>query len=268
MDLFQIILLALIQGVTEFLPISSSAHLILPAAVLGWEDQGLAFDVAVHVGSLLAVVTFFYQDIIQLVKHWFLQLIKQPHDPQQSRLGWWVILATIPAGLIGLMMNDWIELNLRSVLVIASSTIVFGLSLAWFDYQGSKTRHNVDMSLKQALIIGFAQALALIPGTSRSGITMTASLALGFTREAATRFSFLLSIPLITVAGIFKTFELIEQGTATPWTDIITGVVLSGIAAYICIKLFIGFIERLGFLPFVWYRLLLGTMLFVFWFAG
>jgi len=268
MDLFQIILLALIQGISEFLPISSSAHLILPSAVLGWDDQGLAFDVAVHVGSLLAVVTFFRQDIMQLINNWLLNLFKRPHDHQQARLAWWVILATIPAGFIGLIMDDWIELNLRSVLVIACTTIIFGLALAWFDYRGSKSKENLDMSLKQALIIGFAQALALIPGTSRSGITMTASLALGFTREAATRFSFLLSIPLITAAGLFKTKQMIEQGTATPWADIIWGVVLSGIAAYLCIKLFIDAIEKLGFLPFVWYRLLLGTLLIVFWFAG
>lgn len=268
MDLFQIIILALIQGVTEFLPISSSAHLILPSPLLGWDDQGLAFDVAVHVGSLVAVVAYFYKDILSLIKNWLLQIAGRSHDHQQSRLAWWVILATIPAGFVGLVMDDWIQLNLRSVLVIACTTTIFGLVLAYVDYRGVRKLGNHEMNLRQALIIGFAQALALIPGTSRSGITMTASLALGFTREAATRFSFLLSIPIIFAAGLFKIKELLEMGVAAPWSDIILGAILSALAAYLCIKLFLSFIERIGFLPFVLYRLVLGAVLFSFWFAG
>lgn len=268
MDFTQIILLALIQGITEFLPISSSAHLILPSAVLGWQDQGLAFDVAVHVGSLVAVIIYFYKDIWLLVSNWSLQLLRKPHDRQQSRLAWWVILATIPAGFLGLVLDDWIALNLRSILVIATTTIVFGVLLAVADRQGRRSVGMTDISMTQAVLIGFGQAIALIPGTSRSGITMTVGLFLGLTREAATRFSFLLSIPLIFAAGLFKIVELIRMSSTPPWGDIALGAILSGVSAYICIRLFLGFIERMGFMPFVWYRMVLGLGLLVFWFIN
>ncbi len=265
MELSHIIILALIQGITEFLPISSSAHLILPSAVLGWEDQGLAFDVAVHVGSLAAVILYFYQDIWKLLSNWTLQVLRRPHDRVQSRLAWWVILATIPAAFFGLVLDDWIQLNLRSVLVIATTTILFGVLLAVSDRKGRRSLGMQDISLSHAVMIGFTQAIALIPGTSRSGITMMMGLFMGLTREAATRFSFLLSIPLIFAAGLFKIVELMQMSATPPWGDILLGTVLSGISAYVCIRLFLGFIERIGFMPFVWYRMILGLSLFGFW---
>jgi len=268
MDISHIILLALIQGITEFLPISSSAHLILPSAVLGWPDQGLAFDVAVHVGSLAAVIIYFYKDIWLLVSNWCLQVVRKPHDAQQSRLAWWVILATIPAAFLGLVFDDWIQLNLRSVLVIAITTLVFGALLAVADRRGRRAAGMTDITLAQAVLIGCGQAIALIPGTSRSGITMTVGLFLGLTREAATRFSFLLSIPLIFAAGLFKIVELLGMDSAPPWGDIAIGTLLSGLSAYLCIRLFLGFIERIGFMPFVYYRLILGIGLLIFWFAN
>ena len=199
MDAIQVILLALIQGLTEFLPISSSAHLILPAQLLGWVDQGLAFDVAVHVGSLLAVVIYFRRDIGNIVLAW-LKALNGPAT-EDSRLGWFIIWATVPAGLVGLLFNDLIEAHLRSVAVIAATTLIFGLLLGVADKRSSKRQSLSDITLKQALWIGCAQALALIPGTSRSGVTMTAALFLGLTRQAAARFSFLLSIPIITPRG-------------------------------------------------------------------
>lgn len=264
MELPQVIFLALIQGITEFLPISSSAHLILPSAVLGWEDQGLAFDVAVHVGSLAAVMVYFYKDIWLMASNWTLQVLQRPHDPLQSRLAWWVILATIPAAFFGLVLDDWIQLNLRSVLVIATTTILFGILLAVADRKGSRNIRLTEISLFQTVMIGIAQAVALIPGTSRSGITMTVGLFMGLTREAATRFSFLLSIPLIFAAGLFKIVELMQMSVTPPWADIVFGTALSGVSAYLCIRLFLGFIERMGFMPFVWYRIALGLGLFGF----
>lgn len=203
MDTVQVVFLAIIQGLTEFLPISSSAHLILPSALLGWEDQGLAFDVAVHVGSLLAVLTYFRKDIRLLIVCWCRSLTGGQQTPE-SRLGWQIILATIPAGLAGLFLGDLIELHLRSIAVIAFTTIVFGILLGLSDKFSLRAKNLHQFTWRSALIVGCAQALALIPGTSRSGITITAALALGFDRIAAARFSFLLAIPVIVLSGGYK----------------------------------------------------------------
>lgn len=262
MELWQIIVLAVIQGVTEFLPISSSAHLILPSQVLGWADQGLAFDVAVHVGTLGAVIWYFRQTVVKLTSAWVVDTSQRRVGPD-SGLAWAVIAATIPAGVAGLLLNDVIETTLRSGLVIAASTVGFGLVLWWSDAVGRRNRSLDSLAMKDALIIGAAQALALIPGTSRSGITITAALFLGLSREAAARFSFLLSIPLILAAGLLKTLELVEQGVTTDWGAIALGTVLSFISALVCIHLFLTFLERLGLMPFVIYRLILGALLFV-----
>lgn len=263
---FQVIVLALIQGLTEFLPISSSAHLILPSQLLGWPDQGLAFDVAVHVGSLLAVLVYFRRDVLVMAEHWLRHLARQPHDAEHRRLAWWVILGTIPAGILGLVFDDFIEQHLRSILVIAITTTVFGAALWWADAGVTQNRNLDKLSLRDVLVIGFAQALALIPGTSRSGITMTAALALGFHKTDAARFSFLLSIPLILAAGLLKTVELIRNPDLVYWSELIGGTVLSFISAYACIALFLRWIEKMGFLPFVIYRFVLGAILFAIYF--
>ncbi|MBL3557361.1 MULTISPECIES: undecaprenyl-diphosphate phosphatase [Marinobacter] len=262
MELWHIIVLAIIQGLTEFLPISSSAHLILPSQILGWPDQGLAFDVAVHVGTLAAVVWYFRTEVVRLSVAWAGDTARG-RVGQDSGLAWAVIAGTIPAGLAGLLLNDFIESSLRSGLVIAASTIGFGLVLWWSDAVGRRARELPSLTMKDAVIIGLAQALALIPGTSRSGITITAALFLGFGRDAAARFSFLLSIPLILAAGLLKTLELVEQGGATDWAAIALGAALSFVSAVICIHLFLKFLEQLGLMPFVIYRLVLGLLLIV-----
>ncbi|AZR40041.1 MULTISPECIES: undecaprenyl-diphosphate phosphatase [Marinobacter] len=262
MELWHIIVLAVIQGLTEFLPISSSAHLILPSQVFGWPDQGLAFDVAVHVGTLAAVIWYFRAEVGRLTVAWVGDTVRG-RVGQDSGLAWAVIAGTIPAGLAGLLLNDFIETSLRSGLVIAVSTIGFGLVLWWSDAVGRRNRDLPALTMKDAVIIGVAQALALIPGTSRSGITITAALFLGFGREAAARFSFLLSIPLILAAGLLKTLELVEQGGATDWAAIALGAALSFVSAVVCIHLFLKFLERLGLMPFVIYRLVLGLLLLV-----
>jgi len=259
MDVFQLALLALIQGITEFLPVSSSGHLILPAALLGWPDQGLAFDVAVHVGSLLAVLVYFRLDLIEIVSDWFGSFRGQ-HTPQ-SKIGWLVILATIPAGAAGLIFGGWIEDNLRYAWVIGLTTIVFGLLLGWADWFG-KRQHALSMlSWQGALLIGCAQALALIPGTSRSGITITMALMLGLTRQASARFSFLMSIPLITLSGAYKGLDLLNKQD-TDWSMMLMGVAVSAVSAGLCIHWFLKLVDRVGMLPFVIYRLILGAGLF------
>jgi len=266
MTIFEIIILAIIQGLTEFLPISSSAHLILPAEILGWRNQGLAFDVAVHVGSLLAVMIYFREDIRRLSSAWF----KHGFSKQQStdsRLAWWVVIGTIPAAIFGYLMKDWIGLNARSALVIAITTIIFGLLLWYADAKAKQTKTTEHISFKDTVIIGIAQALAIIPGTSRSGITMTAGLMLGLTRESAARFSFLLSIPIILAAGLFATFELLAQDIIVDWQALFYGAGFSFVAAYLCIYLFLSWISKIGMLPFVIYRLLLGAILLYFVFS-
>lgn len=263
MEIFQIIVLALVQGITEFLPISSSAHLILVPIVFNWQDQGLAFDVAVHVGSLSAVMIYFRTEIKRMSQDWVQSLVHRKNIGESS-LAWAVILTTIPAGITGLLLNDYIELNLRSTLVIAITTILFGLLLWYADAKGTQCRTEHSISIRDILVIGFMQALALIPGTSRSGITITAGLLVGLTRDAAARFSFLLSIPLILAGGGLKTKELIESSTVVDWQAIILGTILSGISAYYCIHYFLKLLDRVGMMPFIVYRLLLGVVLLIF----
>ncbi len=260
MDLLQAFWLAVIQGLTEFLPVSSSAHLILLPTLLDWPDQGLAFDVAVHVGTLAAVVLYFRQELKVLTRDWTLSLAKR-QTVGDSRLAWAVAVGTIPAGLIGFFLNDLIELYLRSPIIIAWATIGFGLLLWWADHFAKCRTTEYELSWGGVVFIGFAQALALIPGTSRSGITMTAGLMLGMTRVASARFSFLLSIPLIMAAGGLKGKELLESAVPVDWSAIALGIAFSAITAYLCIHFFLQLVERVGMLPFVIYRLVLGVIL-------
>ena len=260
MDFIQIFVLAIIQGLTEFLPISSSAHLILVPVIAGWQDQGLAFDVAVHVGTLTAVVTYFRKELQIMARDWARSITRREMTPD-AKLAWAVGFGTIPAGLVGLFLGDFIEDHLRSTLVIATTTIVFGIMLGLSDKTGNRQRDEHSITWKDVAIIGCAQALALIPGTSRSGITMTAALMLGLTREAAARFSFLLSIPVIFLAGGMKTIELATAEGAVDWVALVAGAVISGVAAYLCIHFFLKLLERIGMMPFVVYRLLLGVVL-------
>jgi undecaprenyl-diphosphatase len=260
MDSLHAIFLALLQGFTEFLPISSSAHLILLPHLLGWPDQGLAFDVAVHVGTLSAVVLYFRRELLPMAQDWFGSLLTRKNTAN-SRLAWAVLWGTVPVGLAGLLFKGYIETNLRSELVIAATTIGFGLLLWWADAKGRGSRDEYSLRISDIAIVGVAQALALIPGTSRSGATMTAGLMLGLSRQAAARFSFLLSIPVIVLAGGLLTLDLIKSPDLVDWRAMTIGVVTSAITAYVCIHFFLKLLERIGMLPFVIYRLLLGAVL-------
>ncbi len=266
MDAFQAVVLAIIQGLTEFLPVSSSGHLVLPTVLLGWPDQGLAFDVAVHVGSLTAVLLYFRRDVAQMLLAWGQSLGGRQSD--DGRLAWMVILSTLPAVFAGLLLGDLIEAHLRNGWVLATTTLVFGVALAWADARGDKGRSLLTLGWQAALFIGVAQAMALVPGTSRSGITMTAALLIGFGRGDAARYSFLLSMPLILAAGTLKTLELVDSGVAVPWGLMGLGVVVSAVTAYLCIHVFLSWIERIGMLPFAVYRVLLALLLYGLLMAG
>lgn len=261
MNSIQAIVLAAIQGLTEFLPVSSSGHLVLPQTLLGWSDQGLAFDVAVHVGSLLAVLWYFRVDVGLLLQAWAGSALGRRND-EHSRLAWMIIVATLPAVFAGLAFNDFIEVHLRSGWVLASTTLIFGIALGVVDRVSSHRRHLADIGIRIALIVGVAQALALIPGTSRSGITITAALLLGLSRSDAARFSFLLSMPIIAAAGSYKLLELLETSDPVAWNFLAIAFVVSALTAYACIRLFMDWIERIGMMPFAIYRVVLAVILF------
>ncbi|MDQ6975630.1 MAG: undecaprenyl-diphosphate phosphatase [Mariprofundaceae bacterium] len=262
-DVVQAVVLALIQGLTEFLPISSSAHLALVPLLSTWPDQGLAFDCVVHLGSLTAVVVYFRYDLMRmaigLVHTVRARSIAADDD---GYLAWLIGFATIPVGIVGLTFKHYIEHDLRSIGVIGVASIIFGLLLWYADKKGVNKKKERGWSFRDAMIVGLAQSVALIPGTSRSGITMTAAMLLGYTRKAAARFSFLLSVPVIVLAGGLKVKDWIEQpAQAAGFLPLLVGYCVSALSAYICIHFFLKYIEKTGMGPFVIYRVLLGAVL-------
>lgn len=260
MDWLQIVVLALVQGITEFLPISSSAHLILAPHMFGWSDQGLAFDVAVHLGTLAAVVGYFQRQLSDMLKAGLL-MSESSESQKNRRLIGLILVASIPVILAGGLFHDLIASTLRSPLVIAATTIVFGLALLLANRARENPLNEYEITILLALLIGVAQMLALIPGTSRSGITMLAGVLVGMSLTSAARFSFLLAIPVILGSAVFEIFNLIQQPDHLEWSVLIAGTVLSGLSALVCIHWFLKLIEKIGFLPFVIYRLLLGSVL-------
>ena len=260
MDWLHVAVLALIQGITEFLPISSSAHLILVPVFTGWADQGVVFDLATHVGTLLAVMVYFRQDITALCLD-SLSALQQREHVGQSRMALYLCLGTIPAALVGLALLDLIDTVLRSVTVIFSTTVVFALLMAWADRNGSRNREIGAIQWRDVAIIGLAQAVALVPGTSRSGITITAGLMLGLTRQAASRFSFLLAIPITGLAAAAKLLEFAGSDVAVDWAALLGGGIGSFVVAWLAIHLFLKWLDRFGLWPYVIYRLLLAVAL-------
>ncbi|MYL23639.1 undecaprenyl-diphosphate phosphatase [Vreelandella massiliensis] len=266
MDWLQVVVLAVVQGLTEFLPISSSAHLILVPVLTEWQDQGLAFDVALHIGSLTAVVVYFRHELWGMLTS-SLSALRGRGVDREAMLALWVVLATLPVCAVGFVLHDVIEGYMRSTLIIALSLIGFGVLLGYADWKQRGTRSEYHLRLRDVVVIGLAQALALIPGTSRSGITITAALMVGMSREGAARFSFLLSIPVIVLAGGLETLGLIQQPQGIDWSVLIFGALLSGVSAYLCIHFFLRLIKRLGMQPFVLYRVIFGVWLLWFFHA-
>ena len=260
MDTLQLILLSVVQGLTEFLPVSSSAHLVLLSEFLGEEDQGIIFDVGVHFGTLMAALVYFRSDlkkmIINLGSHKFLS--------KENNLTTSLIIAVIPILLSGFLLRDFVNLNLRNSEVIAYATIIFGILL--YTAQLRKGKEDLDsVNLKQALIIGLFQCLALIPGTSRSGITITAGLFLGLSATAASRFSFLLAIPTIGAIALAELIRVSFIDITDNGVELSIALIISFLIAYISIDMFLKLIDRIGFTPFVIYRLLLGGWLLMYW---
>lgn len=262
MELVQILVLAVIQGITEFLPISSSGHLILVPFFTNWPDQGLDFDVAVHIGTLSAIVLYFRRTLLAMAVDWCRSLAAR-REIGQSRLAWAVLFGTIPAGIAGLAFEETIETTLRSPQVVAFTTIGYAI-LLWLADRRIGTRNEQSIGWLDVVVIGCAQALALVPGTSRSGITITAGLFRNLSRDAAARFSFLLAVPVMTAAGLAEVAGYADAAAGpVDWRALLLGLVISAVTGLACIHYFLKWLTRFGTLPYVVYRLALGITLFV-----
>ena len=255
MDLAQAVILALIQGAAEFLPISSSGHLILVPELLGWPDQGLGFDIAVHLGTLAAVIVYFRRDLAGMA------MAVVDRQRPEFRLVVCIVVASVPLGAAGLVFSGQVEGALRSPGVIAASTAGFGVLLWLADRSGRGSRAETSLGWRDVAAIGFGQALALIPGTSRSGITMTVALAMGLSRQAAGRFSFLLAIPAIAMAALWQSMQFLSSPEPVAWSALALAAALAAAVAFATIALFLSLIERIGMAPFAIYRVLLGGAL-------
>jgi undecaprenyl-diphosphatase len=255
--------LGALQGFAEVLPISSSAHLILVPWLLKWPESGLTFDVALHLGTFLAMVLYFRQDILEMVFSTVDAVANRSLNTPARRLPFLIVAATVPAAVIGKLFEDPIEALFRSnPLLIASVLIVFGIILGIADIAGRKRLALNEIKPASALTIGLFQCLALIPGVSRSGITITAGLMLGFTRESAARFSFLLSLPIVAGAALLKSIHLIKHGIpAGEGLPMLIGIVVSAITGYISVAFLLKFVQKRSISPFVWYRVMAGGVI-------
>jgi len=273
MPIHQAIVLGIVQGLAEFLPISSSAHLILLPWVLGWDDPGLAFDVALHWGTLFAVLIVFWRDWVRLIGAGLRSLGDRRFlDTADRRLFWGLVVASIPGAIVGKLLGDKAEESLRSPLLISVSMSIMGVLLWAADKAGRKDKLAEQMTPGQALSIGVAQAFALIPGVSRSGSTITLGLALGYSREAIARFSFLMSTPIIFGAGLLKFPKMLREmhSGASPlgWDGLVAGCVASAIVGALVIRWLLAYLRTRTFAVFAVYRLIVAAGILVLWFSG
>jgi undecaprenyl-diphosphatase len=254
MPVLHAMILGIVQGLTEVFPISSSAHLVIIPWLFKWNYQGLSFDVALHVGTALAFVTYFFKDWIGMAGAAF----KKVRTPKDNIL-WYIVIATIPGALAGLVLEKKAETVFRSPLVIAAMLFIFALVLLAADRSGKKEKQIEDIDIKTALIIGLSQAIAIIPGVSRSGITMTAGLFKGLSREASAKFSFLLATPIIVAAGALKLHKLHAADLNAAF---VTGVIVSAVSGFLAIKFLLGLVKKTSFDIFVWYRIAATIIIF------
>lgn len=273
MELFAAAILGIIQGLTEFLPISSSAHLILVPWFLGWKPEGLAFDVSLHVGTALAVLGFFWKDWVRLAVEFFKGLKeRKPLGNTDRRLAWLLIVGTLPALVAGLAFEDLVDNYLRSPILIVFTLAILGAVLLLAEKKGRQNREMEDFGWKDSICIGISQAIALIPGVSRSGITMTTALFRNSTRTSAARFSFLLSTPVILGAGILEASRLVlaarHSGAGmgiVQWDVLSVGLACAALSGLACIRFFLGYLQTRSFRPFAIYRFLLAAVVLIYW---
>jgi undecaprenyl-diphosphatase len=268
MNITQSIILGIIQGITEFLPVSSSGHLIFLPKLFGWGDQGMSFDIMVHLGTLLAVVFYFRKKISVLIR---CTVSKKECDLENKNLGHLLILTVIPAGIVGLLFGDFIEQHARSASIVGFNLIFWGIILIFANMYSKKHfernthRRLRQMDTKNALFIGCAQAIALVPGVSRSGITMTAGLFSRFTKHTAAEFSFLMSIPVIFLAGMVNLSSLVKTGfESVEISVLLAGFLASAVSGFFAIWFLMGVIKKWSFIPFSVYRIVVGVLIFIF----
>jgi len=260
---FQAVILGIVQGLTEFLPVSSSGHLILVPYFLHWPDQGLDFDVAVNTGTLIAILAYFHRDIRDLVTGFFTGAPRSRDGEFHPRtVAWAILVGTVPAGVAGLLAKHWIETQLRSPWVIAGTTFFYGILLFLADRFGRKERTIDEVTMMDGVVVGCAQALALIPGTSRSGVTITAALLLGFLRPSAARFSFLLTIPISVLAALKSAHDLMKAGAgAAELVPMAIGLAISAVVGYGVIAWLLAWVRRRDLTVFVVYRVILAAVI-------
>lgn len=269
MTLFEALILGIVQGLTEFLPISSTAHLRIVPALLGWNDPGAAYSAVIQLGTVVAVLAYFWKDIVKLTKAFIRGIVeRKPFGTEDSRLAWFVGLGTIPIALMGLLFKEDIKHSLRSLYVISASLIILAIVLFLVERFASHQRTLGELTLKDGLIVGLWQALALIPGSSRSGTTITGALALGFTREDAARYSFLLSIPSTTLAGLYQLKDVFRGEEPLSAVALVVGTVISFASGWAAIEGLLRFVRSRSMLAFVIYRIALGALLLVLLSAG
>ncbi|MEV8608344.1 undecaprenyl-diphosphate phosphatase [Amycolatopsis sp. NPDC051373] len=262
MGWFEALVLGLVQGLTEFLPISSSAHLRIVAALVGWDDPGAAFTAVTQIGTELAVILYFGKKIGRILQAWFFSLYRRSwrRDPD-ARLGWLIIVGSIPIVVLGLLLQDQIDEAFRDLRITASTLIVFGVILLIADRVGSQRRSLDHLTVPHGLGFGFAQALALIPGVSRSGGTTSAGLLMGYTRADAAEYSFLLALPAVFGSGLYKLTDIGKNGETAQWGPTILATLVAFGVGYVVIAWLMSYIKRKSFVPFVIYRIVLGLLL-------
>ncbi len=268
MNWLEAIILGLVQGLTEFLPISSSAHLRIVGEFLpGAADPGAAFTAITQIGTELAVLMFFWKDIVRIISRWFASLAgRVPRNDPDARMGWLIIIGSIPIGVAGLLFEDAIDTSLRSLWIVATTLIVFGLLLAVADSLGRQTKPLERLTLRDGVLYGLAQMMALIPGVSRSGGTITMGLALGYTREAAARYAFLLAVPAVFASGFYKLYKALtepSQVAAYGMGETLVATLVAFVVGYLVIGWLMRYITTNSFKPFVWYRIGLGLVLYL-----
>lgn len=272
MNWFEAFVLAVVQGLTEFLPISSSAHLRVVGEWIGSGDPGATFTAIIQIGTETAVLVFFWKDIVRIISRWFGALRgRVPKNDPDARMGWWIILGSIPIVVLGVLFQDLIRSQFRSLWIVATTLIVFGIILGLADVLGRRQKDLTQLDAKDGLIYGFAQALALIPGVSRSGGTITAGRLLGYDRASAARYAFLLAIPAVLGSGLYELYGAIKEPTevnAIAFGPTALATVISFVVGWLVIKFLMKWVEQRSFMPFVLYRIALGTLLMVLLITG
>ncbi len=264
-EIIKATVLGIVQGLTEFLPISSTAHLRIVPVLFGWEDPGAAYSAVIQIGTMFAVIIYFLKDLIKIYRTVLMNLLNGKFiTDSDSKLGWYIIIGTIPIGVFGLLLENYIENEFRSLYVIIFSLIFFALLLGLAEKISKKNLSIKDVTLFKALLVGIAQSFALIPGASRSGVTITGGLLAGFNRETAARFSFLLSVPAVFLSGLYEFYKIVPELTQQASVSLLVATIFSFLSGILAIEFLLRYLKTHSTFFFIYYRIILGIILFIF----